>query len=33
MTSVVWADALAVVESGQVVQPGDRLTIFPLLLC
>ena len=33
MTSVVWADALAMVEAGQVVQPGDRLTIYPLTLC
>jgi hypothetical protein len=33
MTSVVWADALAMVEAGQVVQPGDRLTIYPLALC
>jgi len=33
MTSVVWADALAMVEAGQVVQPGDRLTIYPLPLC
>jgi molybdopterin molybdotransferase len=33
MTSVVWADALAMVEAGQVVQPGDGLTIYPLALC
>jgi molybdopterin molybdotransferase len=33
MTSVVWADALAMVEAGQVVRPGDRLTIYPLALC
>lgn len=33
MTSVVWADALAMVEAGQVVQPGDRLTIYPMALC
>ena len=33
MTSVVWADALAMVEAGQVVKPGDRLTIYPLALC
>ena len=33
MTSVVWADALAMVEAGQIVQPGDLLTIYPLALC
>ncbi len=30
MTSLVWADALAEVEAGRHVMPGDRLRIFPL---
>lgn len=30
MTSVVWANALAEVEPGRQVQPGDPLRIFPL---
>jgi molybdopterin molybdotransferase len=33
MSSVVFADALALVEPGQIVRPGDRLTIYPLSLC
>lgn len=30
MTSVVWADALAEIEIGQHVQPGDVVRFFPL---
>ena len=30
MTSLAWADALAEVEAGRHVMPGDRLRIFPL---
>ena len=30
MTSVVWADALAVAEIGQQINPGDALTVLPL---
>ena len=30
MTSVVWADALAEIEIGQHVMPGDPLKLFPL---
>ncbi|MBO6565057.1 MAG: molybdopterin molybdotransferase MoeA [Pseudomonadales bacterium] len=30
MTSVVWADALAVAEVGQQIHPGDALTVLPL---
>lgn len=30
MSSVAWADALAEVEIGQQVEPGDRLRIYPL---
>jgi molybdopterin molybdotransferase len=30
MTSVVWADALAEIEIGQQIRPGDMLKIFPL---
>ena len=33
MSSVVFADALALVEADQIVRPGDRLTIYPLSLC
>ena len=33
MTSVVWADALAEVEQGQTVKPGDLLKIYPVSLC
>jgi molybdopterin molybdotransferase len=32
MSSVVWADALAVVEIGQEIQPGDQVRIYPLKL-
>lgn len=30
MSSVVWADGLAVVEIGQQVRPGDHLTFYPV---
>ena len=30
MSSVVWADGLAVVEVGQQVRPGDRLTVYAI---
>ncbi|KAA0875074.1 molybdopterin molybdotransferase MoeA [Nitrincola tapanii] len=30
LTSVVWANALAVIPPGQCVQPGDRVTFFLL---
>jgi len=30
MTSVVWADALAIADIGQNISPGDALTVLPL---
>ena len=30
LTSVAWADALAVVEPGRKVSIGDRLSVLPL---
>lgn len=30
MTSVVWADALAIADVGQNISPGDALTVLPL---
>ena len=33
MTSVVWANALAEIEIGQHVKPGDTLKLYPLAEC